>query len=395
MRLLTAVGQIGFPFAIGPFPTPVSRFRALARHTRFAGRDSATRHAIRLLMTLTWPLGAFSTAMREWSRLRARGTAVHGARVLFDMYWLALRHSVPPLEYAMYRFYDPARRADLHDYVYWNDLPGLASLNVRAGADNRDVQDKDRFASICASAGLPHVETLAVFAGGRQIYPTSPFAPELPVLWSKARSLKGGARGAKWTRDGESYCDAAGRRVAATQLAGVLRRENCIVQPFIDNHPAVARMSNGALASLRIVTGMDLSGEAQFVTSLMVLPHGAGSTSVAGILCSVSLKSGRIRRAALPDGEPIERHPDTGEQITGAVLPFWPESMALARRAHATAFARFPFLGWDIALTPDGAVLLETNSGWGALFHQQLDGPLGHTAFSRLVDGHMNHHSRG
>jgi len=29
--------------------------------------------------------------------------------------------------------------------------------------------------------------------------------------------------------------------------------------------------------------------------------------------------------------------------------------------------------------------LLETNSGWGALFHQMLDGPLGHSAFSRLV----------
>jgi hypothetical protein len=59
--------------------------------------------------------------------------------------------------------------------------------------------------------------------------------------------------------------------------------------------------------------------------------------------------------------------------------------VALAQRAHAIAFARFPFLGWDIALTAKGPVLLETNSGWGALFHQMLDGPLGHTAFPRLI----------
>jgi hypothetical protein len=33
----------------------------------------------------------------------------------------------------------------------------------------------------------------------------------------------------------------------------------------------------------------------------------------------------------------------------------------------------------------DGPLLLETNSGWGAMFPQILDGPLGHTSFSRLV----------
>lgn len=43
----------------------------------------------------------------------------------------------------------------------------------------------------------------------------------------------------------------------------------------------------------------------------------------------------------------------------------------------------------DVALTKDGPLLLETNSGWGAIFHQWLDGPLGHTAFARLVDGHV------
>jgi Sugar-transfer associated ATP-grasp len=385
VRALIALAQFGLPFSIGKPSTPVGRFRALARRSRFAASRPATRRLARLVMTLSWPFGALVSAMRHWSRMRARAQTPHGAGVLLDMYWLALRHSIPPLEYAAYRFNDPMRRRDVHQYVYWNDLPGLAALRTGAGADNRDVQDKDRFAAICAARDLPHVETLAVFEGGRQTRPATPFVPSASALWSKALRLKDGASGTKWTRDGDSYRDTIGRKVPATQLVDVLRRQVCIVQPFIDNHPDVAHMSNGALASLRIVTGTNRAGEAEYVAALLALPHGTCTTSAGGILCSIEQESGQIRRAALLAGELIERHPDTGLRLIDAELPFWAASVSLAQRAHAAGFARFPFLGWDIALTANGPVLLETNSGWGALFHQLLDGPLGHTAFSRLV----------
>ena len=103
----------------------------------------------------------------------------------------------------------------------------------------------------------------------------------------------------------------------------------------------------------------------------------------------IESRKGRVRQAAFPNGRRVERHPDTGSRCTGITLPFWHESIELVRRAHAVAFPRFLFLGWDIALTRDGPILLETNSGWGAIFHQMLDGPLGHTAFSRVVSQYV------
>jgi hypothetical protein len=383
-RKWIALSQYGFPFAVGPYRTPITRFRALARRTRFARNGQLFRALANIAMTLGWPVGACLTARATCARMR-RGTGPHETRVFFDMAWLALRHSIPPLEYALYRFNEPARRKDMHEYVYWNDLPGLAALNARLGADNRDVQDKHRFARICATNGFPHVRTSAVFEGGRQVYPATPFAPDVAQIWVKSLRLKGGAGGAKWIRDGAAYRDSGGRRVPAAKLGGEFRKQDCLVQPFIENHPDIARVTNGALASLRIVTGLDGSEGAEFVTSLITLPHGKRDTSVAGIVCSIERETGRVRHAAFPDGGGVECHPDTGLPIVGIMLPFWRESIELVRRAHQSAFARFAFLGWDIALTNEGPILLETNSGWGALFHQVLDGPLGHTAFSRLV----------
>jgi hypothetical protein len=321
--------------------------------------------------------------------MRHQGQAPNGLGVLLDMYWLALRHNIPPLEYALYGFNQNERRNDMHQYVYWNDLPGLAALNAKRGADNRDVQDKDRFAAICAQHGFAHVPTLAVFERGRQTYPPAPFVPDAPALWTKSLRLKGGAGGAKWIRDNGSYCDVQGRRIAADRLADELAKQDCIVQPFVENHPDIVRVTNGALAALRIVTGMNNRGEAEFVTALMGLPYGVRQTTAGGIAAAVTRETGCIRRAATLGGEPIANHPDTGAPIPGIALPFWQESISLVRRAHATAFARFAFLGWDVALTKDGPILLETNSGWGALFHQMLDGPLGHTVFSRLLNQYV------
>jgi hypothetical protein len=342
-----------------------------------------------VVMTVGWPLGAFSTALRMRAQMRERARAPHGTRVLVDMVWLALRHSIPPLEYALYCFNDPARRKTMHEYVYWNDLPGLDALSARNRAHERDVQDKDLFARICARHGFPHVATLAVFDGGKQTYPLTPFNPDAPALWTKSLRLKGGAGGAKWIKDGDVYRNKDGHLVAAAKLVEEFRRQDSIVQPFIENHPHIARVSNGALAALRIVTGMNQKGEAEFVATMIGLPHGIRETSVAAVLCSVDPHSGRIHLAALPDGTSVARHPDTGAPIGGIMLPFWRESVDLVLRAHAQAFSRFAFLGWDVALTQDGPILLETNSGWGAMFHQMLDGPLGHTAFARLVSQYV------
>src|SRR6185369_12906584 len=56
----------------------------------------------------------------------------------------------------------------------------------------------------------------------------------------------------------------------------------------------------------------------------------------------------------------ITRHPDTHAQITGTILPMWEAALSLALRAHRS-FADRALVGWDIALTADGPVIVEGN----------------------------------
>lgn len=61
------------------------------------------------------------------------------------------------------------------------------------------------------------------------------------------------------------------------------------------------------------------------------------------------------------DGHTMTHHPDTGKLITGAVIPDVEDIVRLVRQAHAALMPDVPVVGWDVALTTVGLVLLEAN----------------------------------
>jgi len=387
MILARAHGQYGFPFPVGPAPTPIARFRRLTGPGYLPARRPFRRLATFAIMTLAWPAGALATAIRTQRRNARPGRS----RRILDAWWLAMTRNVPPFDYRAYRLDAPAPRAELLHFLFWTDLRALAVLNARRGAPPRDVQDKARFAAICASHALPYPATLAVFRGGRQVAPEPPFLAVADELWVKSLDGKGGEGAASFRREGDHYRDASGKMLTAAAFAEQLSATDCIVQPRLMNHQRIADITNGALASLRIITGVDATGRASVIAAMLYLPSGARQSSIAGIGCAIERTSGTLTRALdFQDGaKEILHHPDTGSDIVGRALPHWPESLALACRAHEIGFDRFVFLGWDIALTPDGPLLLEANAGWLALHLQMLNGPLGKTDMSRILSEHL------
>ena len=60
---------------------------------------------------------------------------------------------------------------------------------------------------------------------------------------------------------------------------------------------------------------------------------------------------------------PLNRHPDTGIDLVGFEIPQWDAVVELAMMA-STAFDPVGFVGWDIAVTNNGPVLIEGNTTW-------------------------------
>jgi hypothetical protein len=126
------------------------------------------------------------------------------------------------------------------------------------------------------------------------------------------------------------------------------------------------------------------------------MPTGGQSTdnfSIAGLAAPVDLHTGRVGSAIRSDERliiaSVATHPDTAAIIEGRYLPLWPEAKALTLDAHSK-LTTMACVGWDVALTPAGPVLIEANWAPGARLAQAPSGvPLGETNFMRYLDRHM------
>ena len=116
--------------------------------------------------------------------------------------------------------------------------------------------------------------------------------------------------------------------------------------------------------------------------------------SSGSIGCPVDLGTGELGSGyTMISSSPLAKHPDTGAPFNAFQLPHWEATLDLATRAHRI-FAGLAFVGWDIALTDDGPVIVEGNSFPNVESMQQAHGPLlEDTAFKALCMEFANLHT--
>ena len=296
-------------------------------------------------------------------------------RLSIDYY---LNHT--PIEtFYVYQFYLPERWKSRSRHFPDAGLAQDWLLAKLASPDLELLANKDKFAVACEKRNLPTIPVIAEFLFGS---PKSAFV-ELPSadLFSKPASSCLGRGARSWRYDPASDRFTGGSSAGLTKQAVTAAlseqskslKTKIIVQRTARNHPDMASITNGALATIRIVTCRAPSGAIDILPPVIKMP--AGPTVVdnllgGGVAAPLDRNNGTII------GHGIQRdlatvlkrwtvHPDTGVPLLGFSVPGWSEVVKLALRAHQS-FSGLHFVGWDIAVLQSGPVLVEGNALWEA-----------------------------
>lgn len=135
--------------------------------------------------------------------------------------------------------------------------------------------------------------------------------------------------------------------------------DTAIIQAKIDKHPIFDQYSYGGIPDIRVIVF-----EGFPVMSMVRLPtkasDGRANLHQGAIGAGLNLSDGRTNNAVIRN-QVVKIHPDTGHNLLGLKLPFWPDILELAARCYD--MVELGYLGVDIVLTPDhGPILLELNA---------------------------------
>jgi hypothetical protein len=356
----------------------------------------------------TWPLWALLEALRYTLKLGARvrrETGKSGLTQFREQMTLARRHLIPPIAYYMFELYLNAHRARADEYLLRAETKGGAFFLLRPQkyerGRRRPFRDKAGFAAECAAAGLRAAPVLARFSKGK-VKASDPLALPPGDLFVKPAAGKGG-RGAerwrfengRWSRGAAAF-DEAG---LIAHLADRSRGGALLLQPRLRNHPDFAGINLGALSTFRVVTALDEQEQPELIGAVLRMPSRADSAvdnfHAGGIAAPVDAATGRLGPASDMGLKPTTRwhdvHPVTGGRITGRIVPYWPEVIALVREAHAKLGDRV-VIGWDVAVLEDGPVIVEANGLPDQDILQRIHkAPLGTARLGQLLAHHLSH----
>lgn len=148
-----------------------------------------------------------------------------------------------------------------------------------------------------------------------------------------------------------------------------------ILEEYIVQHDEMNRFCESSVNTMRVVTiktNRDIEGLEKNKVNILycALRCGTGDAVVdnlssGGIVAIVNKDTGVIETDAVDQRANVyAQHPNTGVTFKGQTIPFFDKVLPMIEEASVDIDEAF--LGWDIAITKDGPVLVEVNSNPGA-----------------------------
>ena len=127
------------------------------------------------------------------------------------------------------------------------------------------------------------------------------------------------------------------------------------------------KINPSSLNTIRVAT-ISINGKTDVIFSyLRVGVEGAFVDNLhsGGIRFPIDRHTGKIFKGMNYQVHDVLRHPDSGVQLYGEIIPKWDEIIELCRNAHELAPESLHLVGWDVCLDEDDISLIEGNGGPG------------------------------
>jgi hypothetical protein len=184
-----------------------------------------------------------------------------------------------------------------------------------------------------------------------------------------------------FTRTDKGFIDGSGKQYNTEDIYDDMfsdpKYDSFVIQERLKNHPELIHLTdNQFLQTVRIITFVDTAGCCHILHAhlKMILGQSVVDNWQRGLTgnaeSTVSLSDGLLEPAVTlcSNGSGLRTmptHPKTGVSFDQFRLPFWSEVCSLVKE---TAIKLLPVrtIGWDVAITPNGPVILEANIWWSA-----------------------------
>ena len=161
-----------------------------------------------------------------------------------------------------------------------------------------------------------------------------------------------------------------------------------IVQEYIEQHEDMKKINPYAVSTIRIVTFRTTKGIEVFSCAMRSgTKNNAAVDNLAsgGLIVGVDEEKGCLKEIAhLKNGGLTNKHPITNIIFKGYKIPYLKESVELCKKCH-NDFKDVSTIGWDVAITKDGPILIEANSDWDIPMMQLANGGL-KSKWNELMD---------
>lgn len=297
----------------------------------------------------------------------------------FALLGLALLHTTPPHFYYQYRLYRYPER-DWLNFVYTHELPHwhrALSPNISARSQHL-MSHKHDFAREMARLGLPTVEAVQLVTPGDDFPEALLFSRRSWFFKPEQGSRKEGCFALHYEQEmdryrleGEGVQGCADLVEIKALLLRHLRSKPYLIQPLLANHPQLSdRCRTKTLATIRLITAMQ-AGRPKAVSAILEVPLPDCFDYVSVI--TIELESGVLQDMSDAYRASTDERREFIQQLAGFQLPDWQQVVDVAEQAHQS-FTDIHSIGWDLAISSQGVIIIEGNINWAVAPHQ-LQGP--------------------